>query len=120
MEASMSLIWIRKDDVRKGSDRASHSRPISLPEASMIETIHSPSSCSITFGDATDFEAKGRNGFMKTAGVTVMQMPNGEVHLGCITSKGLPSGAVRIPVPKSAVIPLAKALLTMVPAEPEI
>ena len=86
----------------------------------MSETIHSPTSRSISFADVTEFEAKGRNGFMKTAGVTLMQMPNGEIHLGCITSKGVPSDGIRIPVPKSAVIPLAKALLAMVPGEPAI
>jgi hypothetical protein len=83
----------------------------------MTETIHSPTSRSIAFDEATEFEAKGRNGFMKTAGITLVQMPNGEIHLGCITSKGVPSDAVRLPVPKSAVIPLANALLTMVQAD---
>jgi hypothetical protein len=86
----------------------------------MTETIHSPTFRSIAFDDATDFDAKGRNGFMKTGGVTLMQMPNGEIHLGCITSKGVPSDAVRIPVPKNAVISLANALLAMVQAEQAI
>jgi hypothetical protein len=83
----------------------------------MTETIHSPTSRSITFADPTEFEAKGRNGFMKTTGITLVQMLNGEVHLGCITSKGVSSDAVRLPVPKSAVIPLANALLAMVQAD---
>lgn len=84
----------------------------------MTETIHSPTSRSITFDEVTEFEAKGRNGFMKTAGVTLMQMPNGEIHLGCITSKDAPSDAVRLPVPKSAVVSLANALLAMAPDAP--
>ena len=66
----------------------------------MTEMIHSPTSRSIAFDEATEFEAKGRNGFMKTAGVTLIQMPNGEIHLGCITSKGVHSDAIRLPVPK--------------------
>jgi hypothetical protein len=54
---------------------------------------------------------------MKTTGVTLVQMLNGEIHLGCITSKGVSSDAVRLPVPKSPVIPLANALLAMVQAD---
>jgi hypothetical protein len=83
----------------------------------MTETIHSPTCRSITFDDPPEFEAKGRNGFIKTTGVTLMKMTNGEIHLGCITSKGVASDTSRLPVPKSAVIPLAHALLAMAHAE---
>ncbi|QRM34776.1 hypothetical protein [Microvirga sp. VF16] len=83
----------------------------------MIETIYSPSFREITFADRPKFDARGSNGYMKVSGITLLQMINDEIHISCVDSRGRQSDAVRIPIPKSAVVTLANSLLAMVEAD---
>ena len=59
--------------------------------------------------DRTKFDSKGRNGYIGTTGINVVDL-GGELFFEPITTRGVNSEACRIVVPKSAVTALVDAL----------
>jgi len=68
----------------------------------------------IKFDRPSHFDSRGRNGYLPTYGVALFNMGTGdfdEVHIHPITSRGNPSDACRVVIPKSAIPDLIKALI---------
>ena len=59
--------------------------------------------------DRTKFDSKGRNGYVGTTGINVVDLGE-ELFLEPITTRGLNSEACRIVLPKSAITALIEAL----------
>ncbi len=59
--------------------------------------------------DRTKFDSKGRNGYIGTTGINVVDLGD-ELFLEPITTRGINSEACRIVVPKSAITTLINAL----------
>jgi hypothetical protein len=59
--------------------------------------------------DRTKFDSKGRNGYIGTTGINVVDLGE-ELFLEPITTRGLNSEACRIVLPKSAITALVDAL----------
>ena len=59
--------------------------------------------------DRTKFDSKGRNGYIGTIGINVVDLGD-ELFLEPITTRGINSEACRIVVPKSAITTLINAL----------
>jgi len=59
--------------------------------------------------DRTKFDSKGRNGYIGTTGLNVVDLGE-ELFLEPITTRGLNSEACRIVLPKSAITALVDAL----------
>lgn len=59
--------------------------------------------------DRTKFDSKGRNGYIGTTGINVVDLGE-ELFLEPITTRALNSAACRIVLPKSAIIVLIEAL----------
>ena len=57
----------------------------------------------------TKFDSKGRNGYVGTTGINVVDLGD-ELFLEPITTRGINSEACRIVVPKSAITTLINAL----------
>jgi hypothetical protein len=64
--------------------------------------------------DRTKFDSKGRNGYIGTTGVNVVDLGE-ELFLEPITTRGFNSEACRIVVPKSAITALVDALEEIAP-----
>jgi len=62
----------------------------------------------------TKFDAKGRNGYIGTTGINVVDLGE-ELFLEPITTRGVNSKACRIVLPKSAVTALIEALDLIAP-----
>ena len=58
--------------------------------------------------DRTKFDSKGRNGYIGTTGINVVNLDD-ELFLEPITTRGINSEACRIVVPKSAITALTNA-----------
>jgi hypothetical protein len=58
--------------------------------------------------DRTKFDSKGRNGYIGTTGINVVDLGD-ELFLEPITTRGINSEACRIVVPKSAITALTDA-----------
>ena len=59
--------------------------------------------------DRTKFDSKGRNGYIGTTGINVVDLGE-ELFLEPITTRGVNSEACRIVLPKSAITALIEAL----------
>jgi hypothetical protein len=59
--------------------------------------------------DRTKFDSKGRNGYVGTTGINVVDLGD-ELFFEPITTRGINSEACRIVVPKSAITTLINAL----------
>ena len=59
--------------------------------------------------DRTKFDSKGRNGYVGTTGINVVDLGE-ELFLEPITTRGINSEACRIVLPKSAITALVEAL----------
>ena len=64
--------------------------------------------------DRTQFDTKGRNGYIGTTGINVVDLGE-ELFLEPITTRGVNSEACRIVLPKSAVTALIEALAEFAP-----
>ena len=64
--------------------------------------------------DRTKFDSKGRNGYIGTTGINVVDLGE-EFFLEPITTRGLNSEACRIVLPKSAITALIEALQEIAP-----
>ena len=64
--------------------------------------------------ERTKFDAKGRNGYIGTTGINVVDLGE-ELFLEPITTRGVNSEACRIVLPKSAISTLTKALEEFAP-----
>ena len=64
--------------------------------------------------ERTKFDAKGRNGYIGTTGINVVDLGE-ELFLEPITTRGVNSEACRIVLPKSAVTALIEALEVIAP-----
>jgi hypothetical protein len=64
--------------------------------------------------DRTKFDSKGRNGYIGTTGINVVDLGE-ELFLEPITTRALNSEACRIVLPKSAIIALIEALGEIAP-----
>jgi hypothetical protein len=64
--------------------------------------------------DRTKFDGKGRNGYIGTTGINVVDLGE-ELFLEPITTRGVNSEACRIVLPKSAITVLIKALEEFAP-----
>ena len=62
--------------------------------------------------DRTKFDSKGRNGYVGTTGINVVDLGD-ELFLEPITTRGINSEACRIVLPKSAITALVEALEEM-------
>jgi hypothetical protein len=62
--------------------------------------------------DRTKFDSKGRNGYIGTTGINVVDLAD-ELFLEPIRTRGINSEACRIVVPKSAITALINALSTV-------
>jgi hypothetical protein len=66
--------------------------------------------------DRTKFDSKGRNGYVGTTGINVVDLGE-ELFLEPITTRGLNSEACRIVLPKSAITALVEALEEIAPGQ---
>jgi hypothetical protein len=64
--------------------------------------------------DRTKFDSKGRNGYVGTTGINVVDLGE-ELFLEPITTRGINSEACRIVLPKSAITALVEALEEIAP-----
>jgi hypothetical protein len=64
--------------------------------------------------DRTKFDSKGRNGYIGTTGINVVDLGE-ELFLEPITTRGVNSEACRIVLPKSAISTLIEALEEIAP-----
>ena len=64
--------------------------------------------------ERTKFDAKGRNGYIGTTGINVVDLGE-ELFLEPITTRGINSEACRIVLPKSAITALIEALADFAP-----
>ena len=64
--------------------------------------------------DRTKFDSKGRNGYIGTTGINVVDLGE-ELFLEPITTRGVNSEACRIVLPKSAITALIEALAEIAP-----
>jgi hypothetical protein len=64
--------------------------------------------------DRTNFDSKGRNGYIGTTGINVVSLGE-ELFLEPITTRGANSEACRITLPKSAISTLIEALEAFAP-----
>jgi hypothetical protein len=64
--------------------------------------------------DRTKFDSKGRNGYIGTTGINVVDLGD-ELFLEPITTRGVNSEACRIVLPKSAITALIEALEEIAP-----
>ena len=64
--------------------------------------------------DRTKFDSKGRNGYIGTTGINVVDLGE-ELFLEPITTRGINSEACRIVLPKSAITALIEALDEIAP-----
>jgi hypothetical protein len=64
--------------------------------------------------DRTTFDSKGRNGYVGTTGINVVDLGE-ELFLEPITTRGINSEACRIVLPKSAISTLTEALEEFAP-----
>ena len=64
--------------------------------------------------ERTKFDAKGRNGYIGTTGIDVVDLGE-ELFLEPLTTRGVNSEACRIVLPKSAISTLTKALEEFAP-----
>ena len=64
--------------------------------------------------DRTQFDSKGRNGYIGTTGINVVDLGE-ELFLEPITTRGVNSEACRIVLPKSAITVLIEALEEIAP-----
>jgi hypothetical protein len=66
--------------------------------------------------DRTKFDSKGRNGYVGTTGINVVDLGE-ELFLEPITTRGINSEACRIVLPKSAITALVEALEEIAPGQ---
>jgi hypothetical protein len=66
--------------------------------------------------DRTKFDSKGRNGYVGTTGINVVDLGE-ELFLEPITTRGINSEACRIVLPKSAITALVEALEEIAPVQ---
>jgi hypothetical protein len=64
--------------------------------------------------DRTKFDSKGRNGYIGTTGINLVDLGE-ELFLEPITTRDVNSEACRIVLPKSAITPLIEALEAIAP-----
>lgn len=64
--------------------------------------------------DRTKFDSKGRNGYIGTTGINVVELGH-ELFLEPVTTRGINSEACRIVLPRSAITALIEALAEIAP-----
>jgi hypothetical protein len=64
--------------------------------------------------DRTKFDSKGRNGYIGTPGINVVELGH-ELFLEPVTIRGINSEACRIVLPRSAITALIEALAEIAP-----